>query len=660
MYFVDVRPFDRRYTQSQQGGGGGGGGGGGEQGEISQRQREILVSTWNLLRRRNGGDADQGLVKDNAELLSTLQKKLAEQTHSLTQRSQARELVQADQQIGSFVQDMTKAAEAMGPAAQHLAAIDLEAAIQPEQQALQYLLRAEAQYKDIQVALQRDGAGGGGSGNPANDDLQQMFELEMDLQKNRYETGSSASPQSQQRDDADLARRLQDLARRQEKLASAVQHQRELTPEQRWQQESLRREAEDLRRELAQQRAAEQGASSASGRSGQSGQGGQPGAAGAAADTAVAQRLDEAVRAMDQARTAMDGSGGEAAAERARRAEADAQRQLAGANSELARAREQAIQASIAEMAARAGRMYDRQAATDTQVQNALRAAANRKSDSAAAGLDIAQQARLADDKRDLGMQLQRLQGDIATAARRYRNDAPEAAHALEQAGRDLQESDLQGRLTIAAQFIEQGRAAYVAASESAVTDGMRGLRDQLQHAASLAGARTAAPADPIANALARVQNLREEVQGLANANLQRAPGAAQSGRGPQGAGGGPLTDAALPRAGLDGDLRDVARGVESIRGFLRERGMSARDVQAMSNLAQQLSLVGVSGRGEELARELSDGAELLEQLEVQLARADRPGSTSSVRAAVSEPVTEEYKEAVAEYYRQLSGASSR
>ena len=48
IFFIDIQPFDRRYSQSQQSGGGGGAGG--QQAEISDRQREIIVSTWNLIR----------------------------------------------------------------------------------------------------------------------------------------------------------------------------------------------------------------------------------------------------------------------------------------------------------------------------------------------------------------------------------------------------------------------------------------------------------------------------------------------------------------------------------------------------------------------------------------------------------------------------------
>ena len=90
MFFIEVQPFDRRFTQSQQMGGAGGGAGGQGEQEISKRQKEILVSTWNLLREQ--AEADDGAasgVNDNATLLAELQTTLAEQAETLARRTRA-------------------------------------------------------------------------------------------------------------------------------------------------------------------------------------------------------------------------------------------------------------------------------------------------------------------------------------------------------------------------------------------------------------------------------------------------------------------------------------------------------------------------------------------------------------------------------------------
>ena len=86
-------------------------------------------------------------------------------------------------------------------------------------------------FTDIQVAFQQGGGGGGGM---AGRDLSELFELEMDLEKNQYETESPVAfnEQNAQQEQVDEAiRKLQELARRQEQLAEqmrALQESREL------------------------------------------------------------------------------------------------------------------------------------------------------------------------------------------------------------------------------------------------------------------------------------------------------------------------------------------------------------------------------------------------------------------------------------------------
>src|SRR5262245_3985549 len=53
LFFVEVQPFNRNFSQASGGGGGGGGGGQQQQDEISRRQKEILVATWNLIKERS-------------------------------------------------------------------------------------------------------------------------------------------------------------------------------------------------------------------------------------------------------------------------------------------------------------------------------------------------------------------------------------------------------------------------------------------------------------------------------------------------------------------------------------------------------------------------------------------------------------------------------
>jgi hypothetical protein len=283
MYFIEVAPFEREFFQSQQSGSGGAGGGAGDQsGQISRRQKELVVATWNLARERGAEAADQ---KDDARTLSAMQSRLQGQARTLAERMRRRELAGVNKDFQAFVEHMDRAAEAMGPAAQQLSAARWPEALTPEQQALQHLLRAEAVFRRIQVTSGSQGAGGG-SGSETRD-LAEMFDLELDSEKNQYETRQQASAGEREIDE--LQRRLKELARRHEEAAARPARRDAMAEaERRWEQQVLRREIEDLTRALqdAQQNA---------------GRRGQEGAASREALDGAIRRLQEAARELENA-----------------------------------------------------------------------------------------------------------------------------------------------------------------------------------------------------------------------------------------------------------------------------------------------------------------------------------------------------------------------
>src|SRR5690606_3280113 len=92
LFLVQVVPFDRRFTQGQSGAAGSGMGE--QENAISQRQREILLATWNLQRsREESRGRPPERLEDNARMLSELQGTLADQARTLIERAQARALV---------------------------------------------------------------------------------------------------------------------------------------------------------------------------------------------------------------------------------------------------------------------------------------------------------------------------------------------------------------------------------------------------------------------------------------------------------------------------------------------------------------------------------------------------------------------------------------
>jgi len=185
----------------------------------------------------------------NARLLAELQVTLKEQALTLADRSEARDLVRQGEKIREFVDYLREAAEFMTPSAENLEAFAFNDAIQPQQKALQLLQRAEALFADIRMT-QQEGQGSGGQ--QAGQDMAEMFELEMDLERNQYEQpdrGGNAGGAEQELDS--IFNQLEELARRQQALAEASRERNELTREEQWQQQQLTRELEQLQRDLA-------------------------------------------------------------------------------------------------------------------------------------------------------------------------------------------------------------------------------------------------------------------------------------------------------------------------------------------------------------------------------------------------------------------------
>src|SRR6202050_3402007 len=181
----------------------------------------------------------------------------------------SRDLSSAIKEFNSFGHDMQAAAAAMTPSSDKLKQMQWHDAIPAEQKALQYLLRAEAIFRKIEVAFGQQRGGGGGGGG-AGRDLASLFDRELDTEKNQYETaqtGSAADQRAKAVEDA--LQKLDALARRQEDLAQQ-QRNRPQTMQERWQQEMLRREAEQLQHQMEQ--LAQNGTQGQTGAQGQSGQ----------------------------------------------------------------------------------------------------------------------------------------------------------------------------------------------------------------------------------------------------------------------------------------------------------------------------------------------------------------------------------------------------
>jgi hypothetical protein len=704
MYFIQIQAYNRRYSQSQLSGGGGGGGGGSPTDEISQRQRQIVVSAWNLIREEAEGN--NGQVEINSSLLSELQLTLAEQAQTLTDRARARQLNQQDDDIEQFVASMDLAIQAMFPSSERLAAVELQEAIQPAQEALQHLLQAEAVFNDIQVGQQQGGNGGGGG--RAGQDLAEMFELEMDLEQNQYETGESASPQAQQEQVEGIMAQLDELARRQEQLANNMRNQQQLTDAQKYQQEMLRREAEQLQEQLEQlqqqqlnQSRQQQANNQQQGQQGQPGQQGQQSGQQSqneqqnqqTAQNELQQRLESAIRAMNETEQAMANNPG---SEELQRAAEEAQRQLEGARDQLAQDQIASMQESFVSMAEQSADMLLAQERMQQQLQQAMeQALADRESgdNPNSRGMSLAEEMELADMKEDLAADLQRLQQQMMNTIQQFGEESPAAARELAEGNDTIAERELELALSDAALYIDAGYALYIAGNERNVTEGMRALNESLQRAEELALGSLNGGSE-LEQALEQAEELRDQLAQLSQANGQQPsqgqqgqnqgqnPGQGQQGQQPGqqaqndqqgGFGGGPdgITNG-LGIAGWSGNGADnifdgpinmpenfydnLDNLTELTRDAIPDMRMSQEQIDELLDVIRELEFSRVNRNDDIVLEEYNNMLALIEQLELTLrAEGSNANNPDNVRTAVLDLIPEEYQESVAEYYRRLS-----
>jgi hypothetical protein len=538
MLFIQVDPFEREFSQSQQSGGGGGGGGGGQgvdPGEISRREKEIVAATFKQL-----GDkkATEKQAAETAKFLSDVQATLRNQALSLAGRLEARELTRENKEFSAFQQEMAAAAEAMNPASQELQVRKWQDAIPDEQKALQHLLRAEATFRQIEVAF--GSGGGGGGGGSAGRDLASLFDLELDTAKNQYETQQTASSSDQRAEEInDALKKLDELARRQEELA---QRQRESAQsfEQRWQQEMLQRDAERLQQQLEQlarngkqgqsaQQAGGQGGSGSPGQSdsqpssetGQSGQSSQSAASARAraAQQAAQQALDRVRQAQEDMRRATSGPQTPADARLAAQRLREASSLLAGAQSQEATDRV----GSMAREADRLGGEEKDQAERVKKLKERAASATQATQGTQSVAREIQQ---LASDRQRMADDLSKLEQDMRNAARELDSGQRAASDKLRSALEGVDQADLETRLQRTADWLRGGIDPNGNGTESQIASGLQRLSDDLHQAqrALVAGGQQQGPqsADAALNGLER---LRRQIESLGGQNAGRQPG---------------------------------------------------------------------------------------------------------------------------------------
>ena len=601
IFFMEIRPFGKIYRQAGQMSGGGGGGGAGS--TLSHQQRQIVAATFRLVRDVSTLDAAERA--QDVTTLALLQGRLRDQVSSLHGRILGRGILDAGEEFQGTGDSLESAIDEMAASQEKLLAGRPEEALGPEQRALKYLQRAEAAFREVQVAF--GGGLGGGGGQMAAEDLADLFDLELDKLENQYET---VRRQRQARVDEQVdeaLQRLQELARRQQQENERQRQLRGRLPNQGGgggggRQRELAEQAEELGRQL--ERLARQQRSHTLGE--------------------TARRLQDASDAMRRSRTAQADdrlAEGIAALDRLRDARQTLER---GRSGRLERDLEDAM-----------GSMEGLQRA-QARIAEEVRAIGDEKGE---------RLERLLERKDQLADGVQALEAQLDRMSREVRRSKQEASRRLQGASDTIRETKLKEKIRYSKGFVQARPGPDAESFEAEIRGDLEQVAERLGEVKAALGPSEGERATAT---LERTRDLVRRLESLTERLEERAQGGAGS------AGGG------TGRLG--------AEGVRQIRSELRERRSDLRELereleragQAPGDLRQiDERLGGLDNLSAyEDPRGVADLAlaalEDLKLFEYALSRQIEGADPKQLRLSDTDELPSGWRQLVEEYYRSL------
>ena len=532
IYFLHIRPFRKDYRAAEsQAGGQAGGQGAQDPSALSDEQRRIVTGTFNVERDR--AKAGPTKFREDIVFLGLAQKQLRERVETLSGQIASR---LAGGGSGGGMEEvgggLAAAAREMREAERRLQARDPKGALPAEQRALRALQAAEEAYRDVRITMSQEQGGQGGGGSPERqEELAELFEMELDRLKNQYETFRRSRQQASSDRVDEMLERLRDLARRQEQ------------------------EAERQRRQAGG--AGSDGGSAAAERQRQ-----------LAAETDEAARrlerlaregrrpdLAEAARQMQQAADAMRRAA--AAGDRAGFAEASAAAERLGrARRGLEGERADQLTRTIDEARARVQRLQQEQERIEGEVRGLPGAGDGRE----------AQAKRLGERKEAQAGEVADLERGLDRAASDLGRERRDAARKLQEAADAIRDSRLKEKIRYSRGLIQNAPPGQASSFEEQIGEDLSALGARLDEAAKAAasgGARdTRAEALERARDLLRgVESMRERTADQRAADGRQQAAGQQGPRGQQGRQGQQGQDGREADAETDGQQGREARG---------------------------------------------------------------------------------------------------
>lgn len=709
IYFIEVKPFEMEYKQSQQGGGGGQGQGGDqEQNALSRRQKDLIAATHRLI--REGDKYTDQERKDGYEAVAAGQEKLRTDTLEFLDRMGRRlgDVDEGQKQVAEMAEHLRQAAKEMEGAPPPLRKEAGKDALPPEQRALQRLLAADAIFREVQVAFGNQQNGGGGGGQREQQELAGLFELELDKMKNQYETVQRAQQQQAERQKSEAERRLEELARRQQAALEEQRRRMQQGPangsagNQRQQQELIeetRKAARELERLSRERRDAQM--------------------------QELARQLNQTADEMQKAQAAARGNSGESISQNERALERlqEAQQRLQQMNGATGQRGGQSgpsgRQQQISDLRQRAAQAASRQREIAKDVENLARRGGQNAPDENSKRT----REQLAERKDTLADSVNSLQQDLEQSAGAMAGGSQgqqRAARQLKDAADSLARDRVADRIREGKQALnngQQGQQAGVRSDERAIERSLNNLSERLQAAEqSVRGAnnstaeenldRTRQLADNLDSLRRRLdesangRNRNAQQQGNNQQGQQQGqqPGQQQSQEGQQASKGGQQggqqqgsqqsggtqtggsqTNSNRQRMGPDrnavmgggdgwGDARqlpsEIRERLREAQDLRREWGTTGWGAGRLDEVIEELKRLAdgrMEGDAATAALLKADVVEPLRQLELELSRAlQQQSGRTNLRLRDEGAPPEKYRRAVEEYYRRLSGGRQR
>ncbi|HEX4915961.1 MAG TPA: DUF4175 family protein, partial [Vicinamibacterales bacterium] len=203
IFFLEVKPYEEEFFASDSNAGGMSGMENTGLEDLIAQQKDIMAATWKLDARARRGGPNARSPQD-IRAIGAAQTALRDKTADVAQQMMAA-MAQQRRRLGARAgltrpgdEPLPKAVEAMGRAAAELNKLNIAPALPHEEQALAELLKAAAEIRRRQVAMQQ-ARGGGGNGNRNQPDLSTLFDQQLRKnQQTNYETQSTTQEANSQ------------------------------------------------------------------------------------------------------------------------------------------------------------------------------------------------------------------------------------------------------------------------------------------------------------------------------------------------------------------------------------------------------------------------------------------------------------------------------